>query len=260
VADLVLLDDDFTTIVGAVEEGRGIYENIQSFIRFTFSTNVALIALVVTGAAVAYAERLRDPTGLLLVPLTALQLLWINFLGDGPPALALAVDRCPGLMDRPPRPPRAGLLDAPSRWFILLTGAFKGALGIALLVVIPEVGYGVVVTRTLLFLYESIGKLASVYPARWAVPWHRPNFALHAAVSLGVLLQVLTVAVPGLRRFLGLEAPGLVGSFVVVLAVVATWACAWLTGRVARKVGLEQAEPGHPRRTGRHSGSMAEAP
>jgi len=228
VADLVLLDDDFATIVGAVEEGRGIYENIQSFIRFTFSTNVALIALVVTGAAVAYAAGLHDTTGLLLVPLTALQLLWINFLGDGPPALALALDRSPGLMDRPPRPPQSGLLDAPSRWFIFVTGAFKGALGIVLLIALPLIGYGALVTRTMLFLYESVGKLVSVYPARWAARRRRINFALHGAVAFGVLVQALTVVVPGLRSFLGLEAIDARLVLVLAIAVFATWAAAAL--------------------------------
>jgi Ca2+-transporting ATPase len=257
VADLVLLDDDFATIVGAIEAGRGIYENIQSFIRFTFSTNVALIALVVTGAVVAYAERLRDSTGLLLVPLTALQLLWINFLGDGPPALALAVDRPPGLMDRPPRPARAGLLDAPSLWFILSTGAFKGAVGIALLVALPAVGYGVIATRTLLFLYESIGKLVSVYPARGAARRRRPNLALHAAVVGGIVLQVLTLVVPGLRAFLGLVPLGLRASAVLVGAVVATWAAAALAGRAVSGPGpgrwrwstrASRPDPGSPSR------------
>ena len=228
VADLVLLDDDFATIVGAVEEGRGIYEIIQSFIRFTFSTNVALVALVVTGAAVAYAAGLHDATGLLLVPLTALQLLWINFLGDGPPALALALDRSPGLMDRPPRPPQSGLLDAPSKWFIFATGAFKGALGIVLLIALPLVGYGAVATRTMLFLYESVGKLVSVYPARWVARRRRINFALHGAVAFGVLVQVLTIVIPGLRTFLGLEVIDTRLVLVLAVAVFATWAAAAL--------------------------------
>lgn len=228
VADLVLLDDDFATIVGAVEEGRGIYENIQSFIRFTFSTNVALIGLVVTGAAVAYATGLHDTTGLLLVPLTALQLLWINFLGDGPPALALALDRSMGLMDRPPRPPQSGLLDAPSKRFIFTTGAFKGALGIALLIALPFVGYTAAGTRTMLFLYESVGKLVSVYPARWAARGRRINFALHGAVVFGVLVQALTVVIPALRSFLGLEAVDARSVLVLAAAVFATWAAAAL--------------------------------
>ena len=105
VADLVLLDDNFATIVGAVEEGRGIYENIQKFLRFLFSTNLSEVLLVAGGALLAFALNLRDDAGALLLPLTAAQILWINLMTDGLPALALAFDRTPGVMQQPPRPP-----------------------------------------------------------------------------------------------------------------------------------------------------------
>ncbi len=100
VADVVLLDDNFATIVAAIEEGRSIYENIQKFIRFFFSTDLALIVLMTAGLAIAYLLGFRDPTGgTFLLPLTAVQLLWINVVADGPPALALAFDRNPGVMN-----------------------------------------------------------------------------------------------------------------------------------------------------------------
>ena len=226
VADLVLLDDDFATIVAAIEEGRGIYANIQSFIRFTFSTNVALIVLVVTGAVAAYLEGLRDGVGMLLLPLTAVQLLWINFLGDGPPALALAVDRTPGQMDQPPRPPSSALLDRASAGFIFGTGAIKGAIGLGLLVLMPELGYGALAIQTVLFLYESIGKLVSVYPSRRRNPRRPANTALHVAVLAGTAIQVLTLAVPSLRRLLGLEVLDARALLIVVGAVLATWIAA----------------------------------
>jgi Ca2+-transporting ATPase len=240
VSDLVLLDDNIATIVGAVEEGRGIYENIQTFIRFTFSTNVALMILVVTGAVVAWLDDLRDVTGALLLPLTAIQLLWINFVGDGPPALALGLDRTPGQMDRPPRPPASGLLDAASSRFILVTGAFKGALGIALLVLLPAFGFGLVVTQTAIFLYESVGKLVTAYPSRRAVRGRPKNWTLHASVIGGIVLQLLAVFVPGLRHFLGLARLDGRELLVVAVAVVATWATALLTRSLLsrRRAGL----------------------
>jgi Ca2+-transporting ATPase len=238
VSDLVLLDDNFATIVGAIEEGRGIYENIQTFIRFTFSTNVALMLLVITGAVVAYLGGLRDASGALLLPLTAIQLLWINFVGDGPPALALGLDRTPGQMNRPPRPPASGLLDAASSRFILVTGAFKGALGIALLVLMPAFGFGLIVTQTVIFLYESVGKLVTAYPSRRSIPGRPRNWVLHVSILGGVVLQLLAVAIPGLRRFLGLEGLDHRALVVIVLAVVATWAVAalarWLLARRER--------------------------
>ena len=106
VADVVLLDDNFATIVAAIEEGRSIYENIQKFIRFFFSTDMALIVLMIAGLGLAFLLGLKDPAGgTFLLPLTAVQLLWINVVADGPPALALALDRNPGIMNKPPRPP-----------------------------------------------------------------------------------------------------------------------------------------------------------
>jgi P-type Ca2+ transporter type 2C len=102
VSDIVLMDDNFATIVATIEEGRSIYENIQKFIRFFFSTDLALIVLMVAGLALAFLLGIKDPIGgTFLLPLTAAQLLWINVVADGPPALALAFDRNPGVMTRP---------------------------------------------------------------------------------------------------------------------------------------------------------------
>lgn len=153
VADLVLLDDNFASIVAAIEEGRSIYENIQKFIRFLFSTNMAEVLIVVLGALGAVLLGLRDEAGALLLPLTAVQLLWLNIITDGPPALALALDRNPGVMRERPRPPRSPLLDAPSLRFILEVGIAKFLAGCVLLVALPRYGYSLEETRTLLFLY-----------------------------------------------------------------------------------------------------------
>ena len=141
VADLVLLDDNFATIVGAIEEGRGIYENIQKFLRFLFSTNLSEVLLVAGGALLAFALDLRDAAGALLLPLTAAQILWINLMTDGLPALALAFDRTPGVMQQPPRPPGAPLLDRPSVRFVASAGSMKAILALSILGVVPRLGY-----------------------------------------------------------------------------------------------------------------------
>ncbi|MGW0705522.1 cation-translocating P-type ATPase [Streptomyces sp. NPDC002643] len=100
-ADVVLTDDDFSTIVRAVREGRAIYANIVKFVRFQLATNVGAI-LTLLGASLAG----------LPSPLTAAQLLWVNIIMDGPPAMALAVDPAPDdVMRRPPRDPRERILD-----------------------------------------------------------------------------------------------------------------------------------------------------
>ena len=203
VADLVLLDDNFATIVGAVEEGRDIYENVQKFLRFLFSTNLSEVLVVSGGALVAFAMNLRNDTGGLMLPLTAAQILWINLLTDGLPALALAFDRTPGVMQQRPRPADSPLLDAPSVRFVIAVGAMKALLALGLLGMLPEFGYTLENTRAAAFHVMAIGQLFLTYPSRHT--WVRPltNRYLHGAVLGGVLLQLAAGWVPLLSRLLG---------------------------------------------------------
>jgi Ca2+-transporting ATPase len=203
VADLVLLDDNFATIVGAVEEGRGIYENIQKFLRFLFSTNLSEVLLVAAGAVLAYALDLRDTTGALMLPLTAAQILWINLLTDGVPALALAFDRTPGVMQQPPRPAHSPLLDRPSVRFVLAAGSMKAVLALGVLGLLPLFGYSLDVTRAAAFHFMAVGQLFLTYPSRHT--WMRPlpNVYLHAAVIAGVGIQFAAASLPFTSELLG---------------------------------------------------------
>jgi Ca2+-transporting ATPase len=227
VADVVLADDNFASIVTAIEEGRSIYENIQKFIRFFFSTDLALIMLMTAGLGLAYLSGLKDPTGgTFLLPLTAAQLLWINVVADGPPALALALDRNPGVMARPPRPAASRLLDRDSVHFIIVSGLAKAATGLAFLAAMPQLGHSLEETRTTVFLYESLMQIVFVYPCRRVQLVPEANRWVHVAVACGVLLQLATVLLAPMRTLLGL-APldaGLIA--IVVVAVLGTWAVA----------------------------------
>ncbi|MBP77662.1 MAG: metal-transporting ATPase [Deltaproteobacteria bacterium] len=99
-ADMVLQDDNFANIVHAVEEGRKIYQNIRNFVRYQVSTNVAAVALIIISTFIFNWN----------LPLTATQILVINILMDGPPAVALGVEKKHGnVMSRPPRPVDEGL-------------------------------------------------------------------------------------------------------------------------------------------------------
>ncbi|WP_019865773.1 calcium-translocating P-type ATPase, PMCA-type [Methylovulum miyakonense] len=99
-AAMILADDNFATIVKAVKEGRGIYDNMIKFVRFQLSTNIGAILTVIS------APLLGMP-----VPFTAVQLLWINIIMDGPPAMSLGVDPIsPHSMDKMPRDPEARIL------------------------------------------------------------------------------------------------------------------------------------------------------
>ncbi len=233
VADLALMDDNFATIVAAIEEGRNIYENIQKFIRFLFSTNLAEVLIVVGGAFGAALMGLRDETGAILLPLTAVQLLWVNIVTDGPPALALGLDKDPGVMQARPRDPQAPLLDRESLHFILATGGFKAMVGGALLLMMPSIGFSLLQTRTAIFLHATIGQLFYAYPARRINAPPQFNGALHLAVILGVGLQLLTVLLPGLRTLLGLEPLTLELFTLVSAAVLLTWGAAESYSRIA---------------------------
>jgi Ca2+-transporting ATPase len=233
VADLVLMDDNFASIVSAIEEGRSIYENIQKFIRFLFATNLAEILIVVGGAFGAVLMGLRDEAGAILLPLTAVQLLWVNIITDGPPALALGLDRNPGVMQERPRDPQAPLLDRESLRFILIVGGIKGLIGGALLVVMPLIEFSLLETRTAIFLHATIGQLFLAYPARRINASPQFNATLLLAVIAGVVVQLLTVLVPGLRLLLGLEPPTLELLTLVSAAVLLTWGAAEAYSRIA---------------------------
>jgi Ca2+-transporting ATPase len=124
-AAMILADDNFATLVAAVEEGRAIFDNIKKYLIFLLSCNIAEI-LVLTGAFFLG----------LPMPLIALQILWVNLTTDGLPALALGVDpKAPDIMSRPPRPPDEGVFSA-------TVNGLLAAISIFLTVVlIPLFGY-----------------------------------------------------------------------------------------------------------------------
>jgi Ca2+-transporting ATPase len=121
VSDMVLTDDNFASIVNAVEEGRGIYNNIQEVVHYLLSCNISEVALVLFAAVVGWP-----------VPLLPIQILWINLITDGLPALALAMEKPePDVMDRPPRPPKEPFFTRQRGIQILLHGALMSAAVIA---------------------------------------------------------------------------------------------------------------------------------
>jgi len=165
--------------------------------------------------------------------LTAAQLRWINIIADGPPALAVGLDRTPGLMERPPRPPDSPLLDRLSLRFILATGVAKAGLGVALLAALPLVGVSTIATRSAVFLYETLAQLAFVYPSRQLTHAPGRNVVLNTIVIVSVLAQPLVLTIPALRSLLGLEELEIRWWGIVAASVVASWAFAEVWSRRA---------------------------
>ncbi len=136
-ADMVLTDDNYASIVDAVEQGRIIYDNIRKFVYFLLSSNVAEIMVIFLATLAGL------PT-----PLTAIQLLWLNLITDGAPALALAMEKGdPDIMKLKPRPKNESILNAPMRTGILIqtivqTSAVLGAFALGLLWELQALGHG----------------------------------------------------------------------------------------------------------------------
>ncbi|MDO9410889.1 cation-translocating P-type ATPase [Patulibacter sp.] len=236
-ADMVLLDDDFSTIIGAVREGRVVLDNIRKYIRNILSGNVAEVSVMVLA-----------PLAGMPIPLLPLQILWLNLVTDGLPAMALAVERPEdGVMDRTPTPLRESLLGA-DRGVRILT---RGAL-LTVLVLVPAYllwDAGDAAWQSVLFTSIAMAELAGGFAMRSEqVSLRRlgpfSNRALVGAVALTVALQVVLVTVPVLRDLLGLEPLG-AAHWLLVLGVAA----AYLAG-----VELDKAVHGRRRRSAAAAG------
>lgn len=200
-ADMVIVDDDFATIVGAVEQGRIIYANILRFIRYLFSCNLAEILTVFVALMLGWP-----------LPLAALQILWLNMVTDIFPALALALEpSVPGMMSRPPRDPKAPLL--PTRLLVMI--GWQGLLLAAVTLIAFFVGMqmhgvegeGLRRATTMAFMtlalvqvvhsFSTRSETRSAFDARLF-----KNGWLWGAMAICVLLQLAAVSVPFLREVL----------------------------------------------------------
>ncbi|HZE17234.1 MAG TPA: cation transporting ATPase C-terminal domain-containing protein, partial [Mycobacterium sp.] len=120
-ADMVLADDNFATIVTAVEEGRRIYDNIRRFVRYLLTTNSAEVGLMFLAPLIG-----------MPIPLLPVQILWINLVTDGPPAIALGLEPAePDVLRRPPRPPEQSIVSGGLWLHALVTGAAMAAVTVA---------------------------------------------------------------------------------------------------------------------------------
>jgi len=127
-ADVVVTDDNFATIVAAVEEGRAIFANLRKFLRYLLSSNIGEVMTMFFGVVFAKIIGIHIEGSDLVLPLLATQILWVNLVTDGAPALALGVDPAEeGLMERPPRSRLEGVITRPMWMGIFFVGAIMGA-------------------------------------------------------------------------------------------------------------------------------------
>ncbi len=198
-ADAVLLDDNFATIVAAVEEGRTIYDNIRKFVRYLLATNLGEIFTMLAGLLAG-----------LPVPLLPLQILWINLITDGLPALALGVEPAePDIMKRPPHPASESLFARGLWQHVVWVGLLMG--GLVYSVQWKAVSDGVEAWQTMVFTTLALAQMAHVLAIRserrslfqqglFSNPW------MVAAVSSTIVLQLAVVYIPFLQGIFDTQA------------------------------------------------------
>lgn len=211
VADVVLEDDNLETMIIAISHGRTIYNNIRKSVHFLLSTNLSEIMVMFTAIAGGFGQ-----------PLSAMQLLWINLMSDVAPGLALALEPPePDVLTLPPRNPNEPIIKSSNFKRISFESAAisAGALG--------AYGYGISrygmgqKASTMAFLSLTLGQLLHVISCRsekksiFDEKKLPPNKYLNLALIGSFALQVLSIALPGMRSLLGIVPIGLIDSVVI---------------------------------------------
>ncbi|MFZ2555870.1 MAG: cation-transporting P-type ATPase [Minisyncoccia bacterium] len=208
VAGLVLLDDNFKTIVAAIEEGRRILENIRKV--FVYLTSTCLDAVILVGGALAFG---------LPLPLSALQIIWVNFFADSLPALSFAFDK----EYEARKNPGSEILTREVRVLSIGVGILTSALLFGLYWTLIHLGIDTNEAQSMIFVCFALYGLIIAYSFRsltrsiFSMPIF-DNTALNASVAFGVILILASMLIPFLRELLGLTplTPLLIG-------IVALW-------------------------------------
>jgi Ca2+-transporting ATPase len=212
-ADMVLADDNFASIVAAVEEGRAIFANIRKFLRYLLSSNIGEVLTMFFGVVLARRIGLHAEGAGLVLPLLATQILWINLVTDGLPALALGMDPADdGLMQQPARPVREGVLTLRMWRGIVFVGVIMAAGTLFVLdASLPggfvegsgDLPYAQTMAFTTLMLFQMFNVLNARSDERSAFVHLFANFWLWVALGISLLLQVVVIYTPFLQRAFG---------------------------------------------------------
>lgn len=196
-SSLVLSDDNFATIVAAIEEGRGIYENIRKFIRYMLASNVGEILTMFIAMMFG-----------MPLPLVPIMILWVNLVTDGLPAMALGVDTAEDdLMTQQPRPARENIFARGLGWKIISRGVLIGLCTLAAFWIVlnqnPDTPQTLTLAQTVAFATLVMAQLIHVFDCRSSISiFHRnmlENKYLVAAVLSSVLLLLMVLYVEPLQ-------------------------------------------------------------
>ena len=213
-AAMTLTDDNFASIVAAVEEGRGIFSNIKKYLMYLLSSNIGEIGLMAGATLVG-----------LPLPLTAVQILYVNLATDGLPALALAVDPPErGLMQQPPRDSRKGIFTRPVILLMLAGGVWSAIVNLGLFVWALNSGRPVAEAMTMTFVSLVLIQFFKAYNFRsdrhsvlrdpFANKW------LNLAIGWELIMLVLILYIPILERIFGTVALPLNDWLIIIAAAL----------------------------------------
>jgi Ca2+-transporting ATPase len=211
-ADMVLLDDNFSTIVSAVEGGRGTFDNIKKYLAYLLSTNVGEILVIFTAGLVGFP-----------LPLIAIQILWINLVTDGLPALALGVDPPePDVMDRPPQSPKASAFDIWVKSIIFVIGIVMAIITLLIFLMYLD-EYDLVRAQTMVFSIMVVFELLLSFNCRslkYSLLKVNPfkNKYLILAVISSFLLLLIVIYTPVLNDIFSTTALNLKDWLIIIVA------------------------------------------
>ncbi len=198
-AAMTLTDDNFASIVAAVEEGRAIYGNIKKYLMYLLSSNIGEMGLMTVASLLGWP-----------LPLSAVQLLYVNLATDGLPALALALDPPePDLMQRPPRDPKQGIFTRPVVTLMLTGGLWSTLVNLGLFYWALSRGHGLQHAMTMAFLSLVLVQFFKAYSFRSdrLSTFVRPfaNRWLNLAVGWELVLMMALLHIPALQEVFGLS-------------------------------------------------------
>lgn len=199
-SDMILMDDNFATIQGAIAEGRNIYENIRKFIRYLLASNVGEILVMLFAMLLA-----------LPLPLVPIQILWVNLVTDGLPAMALGLDRAEGdVMSRKPRHKDESIFSQGLWWKILSRGFLIGVTTLITFIIAQNLNPdNLPYAQTVAFATLVLAQLIHVFDCRsaYSILHRNPlgNMALVYAVLSSLLLMLVVIYYPPLQSIFHTE-------------------------------------------------------
>jgi len=227
-SDLILLDDNSSTIINAVEEGRGIYQNIKKFVSYLLSSNLAEVLFIFIAIVLGFP-----------LPLTAVMILWLNLVTDGLPALALSMDPNPeDLMSRPPKKKNEPILDKTMTFNLILVATLITVFALAAFSyatnVYASLPFDLYLQKiqTIAFTTLVLMELVRLQTIRsdYKIGFWSNKWLIYAIIS-SFVLQMLVIYTP-LSFFFGTTSLSLTDWIIMIIATFLVWASRELVVRV----------------------------